>query len=522
MNSQRIPGFRWGLVLSAALFGDSLFAASEWKVPDRVSPGGADAISDPASTDPHLCVGPDGHVHLVWPVYLSIPGLRPRTPNLSVDAVGQPHVVWVERSGSTSMNLVRYTFRSLEKGWIQPERVSVTDRVGFYGEPQVSVLPAGEAVVVWADDQSMGNPEVFVNRRGSESGAGPQAAFGFETPQPLSTIDQYHSSDVRLAPMEGERVAALWLDRRREGYQAKLRIYDGETWSREAPVGGPVAEIFGLSLVSGGEFLHFIHGVTEGIAVQTADSFLYWNEPVILPVSDPLPSFCAGTLDGERILLAYRESVLGKGVLFAREFLSRKGEFAGIPSVVGEVRQDSLRMTLDVFPAGEPVLSWSDLSIASARDAVYYSEYREPSIPQFVRGDVDGMGLGLSDPISILEAMRRPHLRGPGLLKPSLLRRIYEHLVASRQPSSFAAIGQSPPLVGLRRSCVQGRVRAGAALAPIPSSAPNSLTRSRTRRATASISSRPGFRPSIGAESIGSPKLTRLREGVMTAAKTES
>jgi hypothetical protein len=375
-------------------------------------------------------VGPDGHVHLVWwegrggppdasrigyrehdgtgwspPVYLSIPGLRPRTPNLSLDAVGQPHVVWVERSGSTSMNLVRYTFRSLENGWIQPERVSVTDRVGFYGEPQVSVLPSGEAVVVWADDQSMGNPEVFMNRRGSASGAGPQAAFGFETPQPLSTIDQYHSSDVRLAPMGGERVAALWLDRRREGYQAKLRIYDGVTWSREAPVGGPVSEIYGLILVSGGEFLHFIHGITEGIAVQTADSFLYWNEPVILPVSDPLPSFCAGTLDGERILLAYRETVLGKGVLFAREFLSRKGEFAGIPSVVGEVRQESLGMTLGVFPAGEPVLSWSDLSIASARDAVYYSEYREPSIPQFVRGDVDGMGLGLSDPISILEAM---------------------------------------------------------------------------------------------------------------------
>src|SRR5262245_49254767 len=380
MSSWSVSRLGWGLILPAVLLGVPLRAESEWKTPDRVSPPGAGPASDPPSTDPHLGVGPDGHVHLVWwesrgglpddarigyrehdglgwgtPVYLSVPGLRPRTPNVCVDAAGQPHVVWVERSGSTSMHLVRYTYRSRDNGWIQPERVSVADRVGFYGGPQVAVLPSGEALVVWADDQSMGNPEVFWNRRRKIAGGGPLVNPGFGTPQPLSTINQYHSSDVRLASMGGGRVAALWLDRRREGYQAMLRIYDGENWSFEAPVGGPAPVLHGLCLVSGGEFLHYLHGVDDGIAVQTAASdHLYSNGPVVLPVNDPGPSFCAASLDGERLLLAYRETVssLRQGVLFAREYSHRNGEFAGVPSVIGGVRQESLSMSLEVSPAG--------------------------------------------------------------------------------------------------------------------------------------------------------------------------
>jgi hypothetical protein len=398
----------------AALLG-SLRSEEAWIPAEKVS-----VVDNRESINPRLAAGADGRFHLVWkeawtdgivvasrigyrendgrswlsPRYLSTPGQSANSPGLTVDGRGQPHVVWLERGGSASQFLVAYSTRAPGEDWTPPQRVSSGEQIGFEGRPAVAILPGGDPVAVWADDRSQGNPEVFWSRR---------TAQGWKVSEPLSTIDEFYSGDVDLKSRPGGGPVVLWLDRRREGQQPFLKVFDQDGWGSPVPFGDPLPSFVNARLVPGGNGrLHFLSAVREGIEVRTAGEDLFFLEPVVLPTAVIYPSFDAVALDDSRLLLAYRDQAARMGVIFSREFSAEGQAFEPLAYLVSEAVVPSHTLSLAIAPGGERHLAWDDLPAGEPTSMVFHSAFVEVVGVRFRRGDVEGRGIDLTDPVALL------------------------------------------------------------------------------------------------------------------------
>ncbi len=382
----------------------------------------ASASSGQDASHPSLAAGPAGHLYLVWQEswtdgqvattriryrehngdqWLPVRSLSSSwpsaiSPSIAVDRWGQPHAVWLERGESSSKFLVRYTARLSGQDWLEPVQISSAERIGFEGNPQIAFLPQGDPIVAWADDDHMGNPEVFWNHIESSIWIGSR---------PLSIVDQYHSGDASMTALGDERIGIVWLDRRKEGYQPMLRILERMAWSSLVEIGYPESSILNPRIVWCNRALHFIYAHRYGISIRKADPHMFWFDPIVLPTTILFPRLEVAVLDEYTLLVSFLDTAGAVDFLCARKFSADILEFENLPSLVTEIKDREIKFSLALTAQGEPNLSWDDRTGAAYRRGVFYSAFRELPNFAFQRGDLDGRGLNLSDPIGILTVL---------------------------------------------------------------------------------------------------------------------
>jgi hypothetical protein len=407
-------------ILLPIIFGAALVASPPkpvradpvWGPAERAAVGSG--LSSPAAAR-----GSDGRIHVVWkepwtepgmtttriryrehdgsswaePIHLSATWPNSVSPRVAADEAGQPHAVWLERGQSSSKFLVRYSVRWSGEGWSIPVRVSATERVSIDGRPRIALLPGGEAVVVWCDDDSMGNSEVFWNRCSGGIWLGTA---------PLSGLDAYHSNGMDLAVVPGGRLAAIWMDRRAAGYQKVIRFYDGKGWGPFLEVGSP-SWTEDPRLVADPLSIHIFVPERSGIGVLSGrilENRVVWDAESILPTSLPTPSFDAVPIEGG-ILVAYGDVAGGDSFIFTRKYGGDPLVFDGIPLLAGSTPKSSSEIALASDPFGSPSVVWTDCPDGGDASILVAALEDMPTHP-FLRGDIDGLGLDVADALLVL------------------------------------------------------------------------------------------------------------------------
>ncbi len=400
------------IAMVAGFLGAASGETGRWTSPDEVS------APDRQASSPEIAIGPGGILHVIWeeawsensfgstrivhaehdgarwlaPEFISPPWPASSSPSVAVDSLGRPHVAWLDRGASASRCVVRYSFRD-EGVWSTPRSLSATERVGREGRPRIVMLDPDNPAVIWSDDDSRGNAEVFWNHVASGSWLGEQ---------PLSTIDQYHSEHADATLLPGGKLAVVWVDRRPEGLQPLVRTFDGTSWG---PIesGGPATwDMQRPALAAAGDFLLLFYATTSGIEVRSSYLQPYWDDPVLLPTSVASPSFDVVAADPYSVVLAYEDRTADESVLLARTYWAEWSVFDGVPSQVAHVAGAPPGICVAADAALEPHVAWCDPVGSSPAGAILHSVLPLAALPRFARGDVDGTGLALSDAVAVL------------------------------------------------------------------------------------------------------------------------
>ena len=135
------------------------------------------------SFDPDMAIGPDGHIHVVWPDYSRLGSFDWRdilyavydgyewsepvqvsaydttysyTCHIAVDSTGRPHVVWNHRAVFIDADI--YYAALTDSGWIEP--LNLTTHYSTSATPDIAIDGNGNIHVVWAD-YYYGNYDIF-------------------------------------------------------------------------------------------------------------------------------------------------------------------------------------------------------------------------------------------------------------------------------------------------------------------------------------------------------------------------
>ncbi|HEX9564033.1 MAG TPA: sialidase family protein [Gemmatimonadaceae bacterium] len=134
-------------------------------------------------------------------------------PNLAVDATGQVHLTWLERTGESTWAL-RHARRDLDH-WSAPSTIVERDDlfVNWADFPSVFVAPSGQITAHWLQRSSGGRYSYdVVIRQSSDGGA------SWSEPRTLNTDGRpVEHGFVSFVGAEGDSVEAFWLDGRATG-----------------------------------------------------------------------------------------------------------------------------------------------------------------------------------------------------------------------------------------------------------------------------------------------------------------
>ncbi len=163
-------------LLLSIIINCNMFSQSEngWAKPIPISIGGE------RSFHPAMAIGKNDRLFVVWeehnqsdnedkaqiymakydgdiwlePVALTAKGNMDWTPDIAVDTLGNPHIVW----GEWLENEIYYKYYDGQK-WSEPKNISEDNGESYY--PQIAIDNANKVHIVWHDNTRGGNPSVY-------------------------------------------------------------------------------------------------------------------------------------------------------------------------------------------------------------------------------------------------------------------------------------------------------------------------------------------------------------------------